>query len=46
VKESIASGIPMIVWPLVSDESINAALVSCGSRPLDFELTQVGLLLD
>ncbi|MCJ1398745.1 hypothetical protein MMC11_001946 [Xylographa trunciseda] len=42
ISESLAQGVPMIVWPLSqSDQAINAAMLATGERPVAFELMQI-----
>lgn len=46
ISESMAQGIPMILWPLQqSDQALNAALLSTRDDPLGFELLQVSILV-
>lgn len=41
ITESIAQGVPMIMWPLVQcDQAINAANLSTREHPVAFELLQ------
>ncbi|MCJ1323030.1 hypothetical protein MMC15_008381 [Xylographa vitiligo] len=45
ITESLAQGVPMIVWPLSrSDQAINAAMLATGKRPVALELMQAGVL--
>lgn len=42
ISESLAQGVPMIVWPLVqSDQPVNAALLATREKPLAFEVMQI-----
>ncbi|MCJ1438144.1 hypothetical protein MMC27_007531 [Xylographa pallens] len=42
ISESLAQGVPLIVWPLSqSDQAINAAMLSTRERPVAFELLQI-----
>ncbi|KAJ7073436.1 hypothetical protein B0H15DRAFT_957201 [Mycena belliarum] len=41
ITESLAQGIPLIVWPLDAEQPVNAALFSAGPNPVAIELVQV-----
>jgi hypothetical protein len=42
ISESMAQGVPMILWPLAqSDQAGNAALLSLRQQPVGFELLQI-----
>jgi UDP:flavonoid glycosyltransferase YjiC (YdhE family) len=42
IVESLAQGVPRILWPLAQcDQAINAALLSTREAPVGFELLQV-----
>ncbi|KAJ6569865.1 hypothetical protein DFH09DRAFT_1277941 [Mycena vulgaris] len=41
ISESLSQGVPLIVWPTIAEQPINAALLSSEPNPVAFELLQI-----
>ncbi|KAJ7780422.1 hypothetical protein B0H14DRAFT_2538394 [Mycena olivaceomarginata] len=41
ISESLAEGVPLIVWPIGGEQPINAAFLSSDPNPVAFELLQI-----
>lgn len=41
ICEALVRGVPLITWPFLADQPVNAALVSTGTPQLGFELLEV-----
>ncbi|KAJ7699425.1 hypothetical protein B0H14DRAFT_3653065 [Mycena olivaceomarginata] len=41
ISESLAEGVPLIVWPVGGEQPVNAAFLSSGPDPVAFELLQI-----
>ncbi|KAJ6569786.1 hypothetical protein DFH09DRAFT_429694 [Mycena vulgaris] len=41
ISESLSQGVPLIVWPTIAEQPMNAALLSSEPNPVAFELLQI-----
>ncbi|KAJ7810981.1 hypothetical protein B0H14DRAFT_3756049 [Mycena olivaceomarginata] len=41
ISESLAEGVPLIIWPVGGEQPVNAAFLSSGPDPVAFELLQI-----